>query len=110
MYIIEKVSGITFRKDVEHPVLKITRLSPLGAPRSPTPPYPSPPLATRHSRGPSHVSSFGSWRGRMKRKKSKCSLAVALVVSSNLMAKIICPTKRKKFRKKKKLKKKNLHM
>src|SRR5436190_313815 len=26
MYIIEKVSGISFKKDMEHPMLKITRL------------------------------------------------------------------------------------
>src|SRR5438105_706964 len=63
MFIIEKVSGLTFKNDVQHTMLKITRLSPPGSSaraRSPTPPSPSPPPATRHSRGPSHVSSSSS--------------------------------------------------
>src|SRR6266540_1794594 len=51
MYVIEKVSGITFRKDVEHSVLKITRTSPPGASRS---------------QRPSHVSSSGNRSGRPK--------------------------------------------
>src|SRR6266542_2124827 len=77
MYVIEKVSGITFRKDGEHQVLRIMRTSPPGASRTPSPssssspPMISPPRhshgpshyrAPSHSRGPSHISSSGSGR------------------------------------------------
>src|SRR6266540_5806899 len=53
-------------------VLKMTRLSPPGSsarPHGPSPTStrsPSPPPATRHSRGPSYASSSGSQSGRPK--------------------------------------------
>src|SRR6266542_5613650 len=50
MYVIEKVSGITFRKDGEHQVLRITRTSPLGASRTPSP-------SSSHSQSPPPATS-----------------------------------------------------
>src|SRR5438132_13949734 len=38
LYIIEKVSGICFQRETEHPMLKITRTKQKGAPRTPSPP------------------------------------------------------------------------
>src|SRR6266540_3351280 len=72
MYVIEKVSGICFKKEVEHQVLKINRTKQHGASPTPSPPSDrsqspppadSPPRRTHgpsrssgpsHSHGPSH--------------------------------------------------------
>ena len=75
MYIIEKFFGICFRKETEHPMLKITRTKQKGAPRTPSPPSDhsqSPPLAQSpprrshgpsSSRGPSYSRGPSSSRG-----------------------------------------------
>src|SRR6266540_6674764 len=74
MYVIEKVTGICFRKDGEHHVLKIHRTKQPGASCTPSPssthsqsppPAESPPRYFRgpsHSCGPSH--SRGSFHSR----------------------------------------------
>ncbi len=78
MYVIEKVTGIWFHKETEHPVLKINRTKQPNAPKTPSPtsdesqsqsppPADSPPRRSHRTSRPSGPSGPSSSRGPTSR-------------------------------------------